>query len=210
MFERRLYTENEDNYIIQHYNTSVDRDIALQLGRTIKSVRKRAKRLGMEAKKVMRKWTEKEDEVIRNRGKKCLSKVATKLDREHSEVCKRAKIIGFGFEGIKQCNKDGYSYKRIPMPDGSRKTIWRHIEVMESIIGRTLHEGELIHHIDCNKGNNEPDNLWLCDSISKHGKAHRSIEKLLPELIRNGIVYFDRTGGVYKICERETNKLPDA
>lgn len=206
MYKRRLYTTDDDSYIMEHYCSTTDRNIALHLERTIKSVRKRAKKLGLEAKKINRRWTPEEDEIIFNRGEASLREIATKLDRDMSDTSKRAILLGSPFREIKYHDKGGYLQKRIPNGDGTRKTVWKHIEVMEGVIGRSLLPGELVHHIDCNKRNNEPDNLWLCESVGKHGLAHRSVEKLLPELIRNGVVYFDREEGVYKLCARETDR----
>lgn len=181
----------------------------MHLERSIKSIRKRAKKLGLEAKKINRRWTEKEDKIILNRGERKLRDIAKELGRDESDTSKRAIYIGKPFfSGIKYHEKCGYLQKRISDGKGNRKTIWRHIEVMEDIIGRSLQKGELVHHIDSVKSNNEPDNLWLFKSVREHSIAHRSIEKLLPELLRNGIVYFSREEGVYKLCETETNKLP--
>lgn len=206
MYKRRLYSPDEDSYILEHYYSTTDRNIALHLERTIKSVRRRAKKLGLEAKKINRRWTPEEDEIILNRREEVLREIAYRLDRDMSDTSKRAIILGRPFREIRYRDKNGYLQKRIPNGDGTRKTVWKHIEVVERIIGRSLFPGELVHHIDCDKRNNEPDNLWLCESVRKHSLAHRSLERLLPELIRNDIVYFDREGGVYKLCERETDR----
>jgi hypothetical protein len=49
--------------------------------------------------------------------------------------------------------------------------IYIHREVLEQKIGRKLKPGELSHHKDDNKLNNDPDNLELT-SHSKHAKHH--------------------------------------
>ncbi|WP_461248151.1 HNH endonuclease [Treponema sp. R6D11] len=204
MSERRNFTKDEDSYIIQNYYTVLHKNIAEYLDRKIKSIRKRAKKLGLDPKKINRRWTPEEDEIIRNRGTETISDIARKLDRCISETCKRAKHIGCGFAGITTRRKDGYLYKRIPNGDGTRTTVWKHIEIIEKHIGRSLKKPELVHHIDCDKGNNELSNLWLCGSVGEHSKAHRSLEKLLPILIRDGIVSFNRENGIYELCKKET------
>jgi len=201
LHKRRYYTPDEDAYITEHHLTTTDRDIALHLKRTIKSVRRRGEKLNLERKKIFRRWTLEEDEIILNRGEEGLRETSKRMGRHESDTSERAIKLGKPFRGIEYHNKDGYVQKRIPNGDGTRKTIWKHIEIVEGVIGRSLLPGELVHHIDCQKGNNEPDNLWLCKSIGKHSLAHRSVEKLLPDLIRNGIIYFDREKGVYKLCE---------
>ena len=42
---------------------------------------------------------------------------------------------------------------------------------MEGVIGRPLQPGEVVHHIDENKGNNAPDNLMLTTQ-SEHIREH--------------------------------------
>ena len=62
--------------------------------------------------------------------------------------------------------------------DGSgknyKKYLGRHIHriVMEQKIGRSLVEGEAVHHIDGNIRNNNPDNLMLFKSQAEHLEWH--------------------------------------
>lgn len=48
--------------------------------------------------------------------------------------------------------------------------VYEHIVVMEQKIGRRLRRGEVIHHIDGNQSNNDPDNLRLHRSQELHLK----------------------------------------
>lgn len=61
---------------------------------------------------------------------------------------------------------DGKSYS---------KTYGRHTHriVAEKILGRPLKEGEIVHHIDGNKRNNDPSNLMVMTQ-SEHCKLHFS------------------------------------
>ena len=54
-------------------------------------------------------------------------------------------------------------------PDGN--IIYIHREVMEQKLGRKLLPGEVVHHIDENKRNNDPNNLELKTETS-HAKIH--------------------------------------
>jgi hypothetical protein len=47
-----------------------------------------------------------------------------------------------------------------------------HRIVMEKVLGRKLKKGEVVHHIDRNKKNNDPSNLQLFASQREHIKAH--------------------------------------
>ena len=56
-------------------------------------------------------------------------------------------------------NRDGYVYE--------------HTLVMESVIGRYLNKGEVVHHLDENRSNNEIGNLVLLSSKGDHARIHK-------------------------------------
>jgi len=63
-------------------------------------------------------------------------------------------------------------YRVILYRDGDRK--WRryeHREIAKNAIGRELQAGEVVHHIDGDRANNDPSNL-LVMTISEHVKFH--------------------------------------
>lgn len=58
------------------------------------------------------------------------------------------------------------------------KSAWCHIEarrLMQAQIGRALTKKEIVHHIDENPVNNDPENLWLTD-YSEHRLLHQEIK----------------------------------
>ena len=71
-----------------------------------------------------------------------------------------------------------------------------HREIVESIIGRELKKTEIVHHIDMDKSNNSPDNLYLCENRAMHNQCHYSAEQLISELFKEGKVVFK--DGVYR------------
>jgi hypothetical protein len=75
---------------------------------------------------------------------------------------------------------------------------YQYRRVMELYLGRRLNFGEVIHHIDMDKTNNEISNLYLCNK-SKHQKCHGTINKAVSELMKRGIIKF--TDGEYVIVE---------
>lgn len=45
------------------------------------------------------------------------------------------------------------------------------------ILGRPLERGEVVHHIDRNKRNNEPENLMVFPSQAHHAAWHKEHDK---------------------------------
>jgi hypothetical protein len=76
------------------------------------------------------------------------------------------------FDG-KKFKKNGYwcVYKKWHPRAFGRWEIYLHILVAEQKLGRHLLDNEVVHHIDGNRLNNEPDNLLVC-TRSEHAKIH--------------------------------------
>jgi len=96
---------------------------------------------------------------------------------------------------------NGYVYiKDYSHPNrNSHNLVPEHVLVMTQHLGRPLENGEVIHHIDGDKTNNDISNLYLCKDKSEHRKIHASFDELLKPLLDLGIVYFDRSEGRYKL-----------
>jgi len=86
---------------------------------------------------------------------------------------------------------NNYGYKSYYIGDKSYKGgyISEHRIVMELSLGRRLKKGEVIHHIDGNKLNNNIDNLVL-STPSKHRQLHNSLEKVALILFDAGIIKY--------------------
>ena len=59
-------------------------------------------------------------------------------------------------------------------PDTYLKTGATHIHrvVAEAVLGRKLIDGEVVHHIDFDRKNNNPNNLAVFPSQSDHARCH--------------------------------------
>lgn len=80
--------------------------------------------------------------------------------------------------GRKLANKNGCLYWMILMPEHPRAKnnsgyVYEHILVAEQKLGRPLRKGEVVHHIDGNGLNNDPNNLLVLPSQSEHMKIHK-------------------------------------
>lgn len=63
-------------------------------------------------------------------------------------------------------DKKGYRYFS---DSGRQVSRWS----AEKRIGRPLRQGEVVHHINRNKGDNRPGNLWIFKDQRAHDRAHR-------------------------------------
>ena len=71
--------------------------------------------------------------------------------------------------------------------DKQRKHL--HLVVAEQKIGRSLSDGETVHHINLDKSDNRPENLIIC-SNSDYQKMHQDLEHLAGRLMEAGYITF--------------------
>lgn len=74
--------------------------------------------------------------------------------------------------------------------------VFEHILVAEKKYGRYIKKGEPIHHIDFDRLNNKPKNLYLCKNHKEHMDIHYSLEEIARDLFRKGRLGF-RNGKYY-------------
>jgi len=178
MRECRLYTKQEDEFIRSNYLTTNHKIIAEKLCRTVKSIRNRAAKIGCDVCFRKREWTKDDDGYILSSKGKALTEVAAYLNRHPTEILKRSKKLGFKSwrrpDGGPPIIR-GYEVVRF---SETAKPIFKHRIVAEEIIGRELTNEERVHHIDLDKRNNKPENLFICASPCIHKYAHNSLLKL--------------------------------
>jgi endogenous inhibitor of DNA gyrase (YacG/DUF329 family) len=94
----------------------------------------------------------------------------------------------------------------VKMPEHPRASrhgcVYEHILVAEETIGRPILPTERVHHINCVKNDNRPENLFVCSSDTQHFSIHGSLNDCVAELIEMGVLTFDHSSLSYKVIKK--------
>jgi hypothetical protein len=77
--------------------------------------------------------------------------------------------------------------------------VYEHILVAEETIGRPILGHERVHHINCIKSDNRPENLFVCSSDKEHFLIHGTLNHCVAELFLMGVLEFDTETKSYKV-----------
>lgn len=122
----------------------------------------------------------------------------SKFTNEYKEKHYRSK-----FRNTKHRAINGYILvKNYDHPNrDSHNNILEHVLIMSQSLRRPLIKGEVIHHINFDRADNNILNLYLYKNRSEHiHKAQGSLFSLVKELLRRNIISFE--DGKYKIRRR--------
>lgn len=81
---------------------------------------------------------------------------------------------------------------RVKVVEGAGRWEKEHILVMQHKAGRRLARGEMVHHINGKRNDNDLSNLFLCKDHAEHMRIHASAMSVIYELLRDGLVVFNR------------------
>lgn len=114
-----------------------------------------------------------------NKGRKSPFKGKTR--GPYKEPMTTSYIDNYGYRQV-WCGKFAGSRGR---KDGYRL---EHHLVAEDMLNRKLLPGEVVHHIDGDKLNNIPSNLFVYANQNEHRKIHGQLEKLSMSLVKAGVI----------------------
>lgn len=103
--------------------------------------------------------------------------------------------IYLGEDSKKYGRKDGY--------------VLLHRKIAQDKIDRKLKSSEIIHHIDGDKLNNNPENLLICSGFSEHRDIHNNLEQVAFYLVKNNIIYFDESKRQYNIAPYASDSIKE-
>ncbi len=82
---------------------------------------------------------------------------------------------------------------------GRHNKVYQHILIAEEKMGRFLANDELVHHINCVKSDNRPENLFVCKNNGEHFRIHGSLNQCVAELMALGVLIFDEVAKKYRV-----------
>jgi hypothetical protein len=204
----RRWSEWEERFIRDNYQKLPIGEIVKALGRTEKATRNKVERMGIRLPGLgANKWSAKEIAVLEE------SFRAGKGDMEIAELLRRSKQA----VSAQRARRGLYRYRRgdgdgkyldadgyFKIYDGDGRRLFYHRVVAERMLGRKLKPEERIHHINFDKTNNREENLYVCRDRSHHFRVHFQGLEILGELVKRGVVSFNKDKGEYEICEKKS------
>jgi len=171
--------------------------IAGKLGRTTMAVVGARTRYGLPRYDGHRFWTPEEDAILRasmNYTKRADLYKKLPYRSPYSISARLDKL------GMKRKNNRGFThntgYKMI-YKDG--RPVKEHRDIMERIVGRTLKKGEVVHHVDGDRSNNDIGNLDLLPGQKAHMRAESSFNGLVKDLMDSGVLGYSKQRQEYYV-----------
>jgi len=196
---KKLKPEDVD-FIKNNYKTMSVKELAVYFHISNKCMRGKIERLGINLSELNRtKRVEWDDEdinfLIKNYPTMAYDDIATYLGKEkgYSKSIVYRKLKSLNLKKKREILNakikiDEYGYKYTTK--GTKKFYTHRIKI-EKLLGRKLNSNEIVHHIDCDKSNDDINNLLVCNS-SEHKLLHYQLENIARELTQNGLIKFDK------------------
>lgn len=194
--KHKKWSKEDEQFIKENYKTMTVSEIASYFNVSQKAARGKIERLGLDLKSLNRGlaavWNEEDVEYLKeNWMEKQDIEIAIYLGLERGftkeVVFRKRKSMGLMGKSKRVRTEKQTGYKYHIEYD---KKVYSHRLNMEKEIGRKLLKTEIVHHIDCDKTNDDINNLLIC-SASEHKLLHLQLEHISRELYRQGLITFD-------------------
>ncbi len=142
------------------------------------------------------KWTPKELSILAREDLTDYQKAKLLPKRKDGAVRLKRKRMGFKSTAVvfnRQFEHGGYTFIR---KNGGYQRRFR--SIIEEQIGRKLKSTEIVHHINGDKLDDRPENLYLCSSRAEHNFIHYQTMEIIHKLMEQNKVAFK--DGRYILC----------
>jgi len=184
------WTESQDIFIENHYLEMNSYDLSKWVGHSEEAVEQRIKKLGLSKfgfRTVTNKrfWTYANIRMLKSIMHLPNAEIAKQMGRTTTSVRKMKAKLRNGLTHEVPYNEHDF------LATGALRP---YREVAQESIGRKLLTCEHVHHINLNKKDNHPKNLFITRSPSEHGNVHAQLDNLLyglvEELLLANIIIF--------------------
>ncbi len=93
--------------------------------------------------------------------------------------------------------------------DNWRGWIYEHRYIAEKSLGRYLTDEEVVHHLDCDKTNNNPENLIVLANRASHIRLHSWIDagsNIIDSYVPKLATYYGRAKPLCKVCNASVSE----
>ena len=169
------WTTTQDNFIRDNYEDMNSYELAKWVGHSEEAVESRIKYLALSkwGKRTVtnkRFWTYANLRALKTMMHLPNKEIADKMGRTTTSIRKMKAKLRRGLTHEVPYNEYDFYATGALRP---------YRQVVEEVLGRKLRSYEHVHHIDLNKKNNHPRNLFPCCSPSEHGSVHAQLDNLL-------------------------------
>ncbi len=143
-----------------------------------------------------KKWTTQDIITMMDPHLSLMDKQERVKHRHPDEVAKYVSERQWPSRKVGKSKRTGYNMTTV---DGVEVPAYR--IVAEQMVGRGLRRGETVHHINRDKKDDRPCNLFIC-SGPRHEAFHHDLDLLMKELLYDGRILLDRESGRYFAVDR--------
>lgn len=190
------WTEQEKDQLKRLYGTMPNAELARIMNRPRQSLAVIAQTMGL-GKPAKSHWIKEEDDVLLSN-----THLTCRELQERFFPYRSVNAIDHRryFLGIRRCSPKG----NVKYRNGETcvvvngKSYPEHRAKMVEGIGRDLVPGEVVHHINMDHSDNSIENLIVLSKL-EHSQLHFSLNKFMKELLRRGVITFNREERIYQL-----------